>query len=130
MKVVAKNTTPVTVENAALLEKEGEQEQAAAMYEKLLQKEPADQAILSRLMIISRRLKAYKKELGYINQAIKIYEQRYDRLKSKDVKVVALSKKLNRLLGHTDQRGKNLLDIPEVIKLKKRKAVVMKKMKA
>jgi len=74
-------------------------------------------------------LKNYSKELIHINQAIKIYEQRYDQLKSKDQKVILLSKKLNVLLGHKDKKGNNLLTIPEVVKLKKRKDTVLKKMK-
>ena len=129
MRVASKNDTPVSFEHAFLLEKDGELEKAAQVYEKLLKKTPSDLSILSRLMIIFRKLKNYRKEISYINQAIKIHEEKYARLKSKDVKVVALSKKLNMLLGHTDKRGKNLLSIPEVVKLKKRKEVASKRMK-
>ena len=129
MRIASKNDTPVSFEHASNLEREGELEKAAQVYEKLLKKTPTDLSILSRLMIISRKLKNYRKEISYINQAIKIHEEKYARLKSKDVKVVALSKKLNMLLGHTDKRGKNLLSIPEVVKLKKRKEVASKRMK-
>ena len=129
MRIASKNATPVSFEHAFLLEKEGELEKSAQVYDKLLKKTPSDLSILSRLMIIFRKLKNYRKEISYINQAIKIHEEKYARLKSKDVKVVALSKKLNILLGHTDKRGKNLLSIPEVVKLKKRKEVASKRMK-
>ncbi|MCW3093291.1 MAG: hypothetical protein JWP81_4360 [Ferruginibacter sp.] len=129
MEVVSKNAVPVSIESAAMLEKEGEFARAVAMYEKLVKKFPSNLAVLDRLMILSRKLKEYKKELTYIDTAIKIHEQKYSSLKSKDVKVVQLSKRLNALLGHTDKKGKNLLAIPEVERLKKRKAVVLKKIK-
>ena len=129
MEIVSKNPAPVSFENALLLEKEGELSKAALMYEKLLKKVPTDLAVLSRLMVVNRKLKNYRQEITYINQAIKIHEQKYARLKSTDSKVISLSKKLNTLLGHTDKKGKNLLIIPEVAKLKKRKEVATKRMK-
>ncbi|MEO5892969.1 MAG: hypothetical protein ABIQ31_22155 [Ferruginibacter sp.] len=129
MEVAAKNPAPVSFDNATLLEMEGELLKAALMYEKLLKKAPSDMSVLSRLMVIYRKQKDYRKEIIHISAAIKIHEQKYARLKSKNAKVVLLSKKLNTLLGHTDKRGKNLLDIPEVTRLKKRKEVAQKRMK-
>jgi len=128
MEIVSKNETPVSFKNAYLLEKEGDLSKAVRMYDKLLKKAPSDMNVFSRLMILSRKLRDYRKEITYINKAIKIHELKYDKLKSKDVKVVSLSKKLNTLLGHTDKKGKNLLTIPEVVKLKKRKEVALKRM--
>lgn len=129
MEVAAKNETIVSFKNAFLLEEEGELEKARSMYERLLKKAPSDLKVLARLMIISRKLKNYSKELIYINQAIKVHEQKFTSLKSTDAKVVSLSKKLNSLLAHTDKKGKNLLAIPEVELLKKRKEVVLKRKK-
>ncbi|MEO6732301.1 MAG: hypothetical protein ABIN01_13875 [Ferruginibacter sp.] len=129
MEIAAKNETIVSFKNASLFEKEGELTKALSMYEKLLKKVPSDLKVLSRLMIICRKLKSYSKEIIYINQAIKVHEQKFSSLKSKDAKVVSLSKKLNSLLAHTDKKGKNLLAIPEVEQLKKRKEVVLKRKK-
>ena len=103
---------PISFQNAFILEKEGDLAEAVRMYNKLLKKAPSDLEILSRLMILSRKLKNYSKEITYINKAIKIHELKYTRLKSKDVKVISLSKKLNVSLGHSDKRGKNLTDDP------------------
>jgi len=129
MEIVSKNTAPVSFQQAVILEKEGELSRAVSMYDQLLKKAPSDLLVLSRLMIISRKLKKYSREITYINKAIKIHELRYHKLKTRNLKVASLSKKLNALLGHTDRKGKNLLAIPEVEKLKKRKEVVLKKMK-
>lgn len=129
MEIVAKNKLPVSLESALILEKEGKLSKAVQLYEKLLTKASSNLQILSRLMIVSRKLKDYKKELSFIDAAIKIHEQKYSTLKSNDTKVITLSKKLNSLLGHTDKKGRNLLAIPEVEKLKKRRAVALKRMK-
>lgn len=130
MEKVPSRETPISFENAYKLEKEGALSEAVRMYNKLLKKAPSDLEVLSRLMILSRKLKNYRGEISYINKAIKIHELKYARLKSKNVKVITLSKKLNVSLGHTDRRGKNLLLIPEVMKLKKRKDLVLKRTKA
>lgn len=129
MEIASTNTTLLSFQNAFLMEREGELSKAASMYDKLLVKSPEDLDVLYRLMIISRKLKNYTKEINYINKAIKIFETKYSRLKTKDVKVASISRKLNSLLGHTDKKGKNLLSIPEVEKLKKRKEIVLKKKK-
>lgn len=129
MKTISKNIAPVSFENAMLLERKGELPKAVQMYEQILKKVPANLEVLTRLMIDSRKLKNYRKEITFINQAIKIHEEKYARFKTSDVKVASLSRKLNTLLGHTDKKGKNLLEIPEVEKLKKRKAVALKRLK-
>ena len=129
MEVASKNTAPVSYENAFLLEKQGELTKASAMYDKLLKKAPEDLEVLSRGMIVSRKLKNYKQEITYINKAIKIHEAKYAKLKTDNRKVANLSRQLNKLLGHTDQKGKNLLAIPEVETLKKRKETVSKKIR-
>lgn len=129
MEAVSKNVSALTYQNAYSLEKQGRPEEALAQYEKLLKKSPADLGILSRLMIVSRKLKDYRREITFIDKAISIHENKYTRLKSTDAKVASLSKKINVLLGHTSKRGQNLMTIPEVVKLKKRKEVALKRMK-
>jgi len=128
MEIVARNDLPVNSENAALLEREGQLEAAALMYEKLLKISTALLPLLARLMIIYRKLKKYKKEIAAIDKAIKIQEQKYTGRKKSSVNVVALSKKLNSVLGHTDRKGNSLLLIDEVEKLKSRRKIAVKKM--
>ena len=129
MQVSSVSDTTTSFKNAFILEKEGDLLKALQQYDLLLKKAPSDLVILSRLMIVARKLKKYSREIAYINKAIKIHELRYARLKTKNVKVATISKKLNSLLGHTDKKGRNLLAIPEVEKLTKRKAIVLKKKK-
>jgi tetratricopeptide (TPR) repeat protein len=130
MEKVPSSHAPLSFKNAYMLEKEGALTEAVRMYNQLLKKAPSDLEILSRLIILSRKLKNYTKEITYINKAIKIHELKYSSLKSKDAKVISLSRKLNVSLGHSSKLGKNLLVIPEVEKLKKRKDLVLKRMKA
>ncbi|MDB5279544.1 MAG: hypothetical protein JWR61_4499 [Ferruginibacter sp.] len=119
----------VTRHNAAALEKEGHLHEAARMYEQLLKSAPFSIYILNKLMIVNRRMKAYKKEVFFIDKAIAIHESKYRVEKPKDVKVERISKQLNSLLGHTNKKGQNLLVIPEVERLQKRKATALKKLK-
>jgi tetratricopeptide (TPR) repeat protein len=100
---------------------------AAAIYEGLLKDEPHNEKILNRLMIIYRKLKAYKKEIGIINKAIKL-QQQYYKPSSKPKGIIAeLSNKLNLSTGLQNKKGDGY--IPEaILKLNKRKEVVEKKL--
>lgn len=127
MKVASKNDLLISKDNAVALEQEGDFAKALQVYDKLLKINKSDLNILSRLMILSRKLKKYKQEIQYIDKAIGIHEKKYTAQKPKGSKVVSISKQLNTLLGHTDKKGKSLLAIPEVERLKKRRATVEKK---
>lgn len=129
MKMVPGHQTTLSYDGAYTLEKEGELEKAIALYEKLLKKSPSELSILTRLMIVYRKLKNYSKEISFIDRAVAIHENKYAQVKSTNARVVSLSKKLNVSLGHTDKRGKSLLTIPEVVKLQKRKEVALKRLK-
>jgi len=127
MRVVKDDEVPESFEGARQLEQRGALKEAAALYEKLLKRSVNDLKIISRLIILYRKLKDHKKEISTINKAIKIHEERYAPKKlSKNVSLV--SKKLNILLGHTDKKGKNLLVPDEIKKLQNRKALLQKKL--
>lgn len=113
-------------EDARALEQNGELKAAAKLYEILHKRSPTKMKIVDRLLVLFRKLKDDKKELRYIDAAIKINEQYYTAIKKQDTKAVAISKKLNLLLGHTDKKGKTVLKTDEVLKLQKRKANLLK----
>ena len=119
----------ITKQDARLFEKEGQLAQAAGAYEQLLKATPSGIPVLERLMIVYRKMKAYKKEIVAIDKTIKLYESKYRAANHYGVKVASLSKKLNSLLGHVDKKGKSRLVIPEVARLEKRKATALKRLK-
>ena len=114
-------------EDAQALERNGELKAAAKLYEKLYKRYPAKIKIVHRLLVLFRKLKDAEKEISYIDVAIKMNEQYYTTVKKQDTTTVAISKKLNMLLGHTDKKGKTVLKTDEVLKLQKRKANLLKK---
>jgi tetratricopeptide (TPR) repeat protein len=126
MRVVKADDVPSTFDGARQLEQRGELKKAIELYEDLLKRSADDLKIITRLIILYRKLKNYKKEVSLINKAIKIHEQRYTPKKvNKEISLI--SKKLNRLLGHTDKKGKNMVLPGEIIKLQNRKALLQKK---
>ena len=126
---MARQIEPLSFNQAFIVEKEGSLSAAAKLYEKLFKKAPQNLDVLARLMIVYRKLKQYDDEIRTIDKAINIHRNKYISTKEKDTTVMQLSKKINKLLGHTSSRGKDLLAIPEVEKLEKRRAIVLKKKK-
>ena len=126
MKVVRDDHVPETFAGAGLLEQRAAYKEAVALYEKLLKQSANDLKILTRLIILYRKLKNYTKEISAINKAIKIHEQRYAPKKiNKNVSLI--SKKVNMLLGHTDKKAKAIVLPDEIVKLQNRKALLQKK---
>ena len=121
-----KSNNRESFEDARALELSGELKAAAKLYEKLYKRFPAKIKIVHRLLVLFRKLKDAEKEISYIDAAIKMNERYYPAVKKQDTKTVAISKKLNLLLGHTDKKGKNVLKTDEVLKLQKRKANLLK----
>jgi hypothetical protein len=76
---------------------------------------------LNRLVIVSRKLKDAASEIKYVNAAIKIHEQYYTARKNADSKTIAISKKLNLSLGHTDKKGNAVFKPGELLKLEMRR---------
>lgn len=113
--------------DARELELSGDLKAAAALYGILHKHSPGKINMVHRLIVLYRKLKDVNKELYYIDVAIKINEQYYTAIKKQDTKTVAISKKLNMLLGHTDKKGKSVFKSDEVLKLQKRKSNLLKK---
>ena len=117
---------PETFEDAHLLEGNNDWKHVAAMYERLLKKSPNNIKIINRLIIAYRKLKDRKREIGAIDKAIAYHEGQYTPLNRPRNRVSLISKQLNKLLGHTDKKGRNAIVSIEIIKLEKRKAIVQK----
>lgn len=98
-------------------------------YEAMLKKHPKDEKLYSRLMVLYRQQKEYKKELNVINNAIRIFEPLMTKQKSADRKVNNISSKLNKVLGLTDSKGKTLYEPKPLSDWRKRKETVLKKLK-
>ena len=127
MPISAKDNVPETFKDAHLLEGNNDWKHAAAMYERLLKQSPNNIKIVNRLIIVYRKLKASTKEIVTINKAIKYYEGQYVPLKKTGSQVSALSKKLNRMLGHIDSKGKSSVQSADILKLEKRRDMLLKK---
>jgi tetratricopeptide (TPR) repeat protein len=133
MKVVHKNTESVTkyhlLERAREAEERDDMEEAAKLYEKVIQKDRVDESAYNRLFIIYRKLKEYQKELDAIDAGIDAFEKYYaSHRPQKSDKVNAISKKLNKAMGLTDKKGNSLYSPEPIGKWKRRKTVVEKKL--
>ncbi len=129
MQAIKGNQTG-TIKDARDLERKGEIKAAAELYVKLHQLSPKNLNVVQRLIIIYRKLKDEKKEIRYIDMAIKIHEAFYAAPKKADKQIISLSKKLNILLGHTDKKGRSLFRSDDVLKLQLRKNRLQSKMEA
>ena len=118
---VIKGNKAGTYPEALLLEQKGELRAAVAVYRQLHKQAPKNIKILQRLMIVYRKLKDTVNEIKYIDAAIKIHEQYYAAGKTANKQAIAISKKLNLLLGHTDKKGKPVFKPDELVKLEMRK---------
>ena len=124
---VVKGEGPLNFEQARLLEQQGDYKKAAAAYEKLLKESSKKIKILERLFVVYRRLNDPEKEIRAIDTAIKLHQQQYPIKESSDKKISILSRQLNKLLGHTDKKGKSMLVPPEISRLELRKTRLLKK---
>lgn len=115
------------ISDAQQLEKKQEWAAAAALYEKLLKESPANIRIIERLLVLFRKTGDVKKELRYIDAAIKIQHQKYSISNQLDKKSTAISRQLNKMLGHTDKKGQPVFVADEILKLELRKTRLQKK---
>jgi hypothetical protein len=111
------------------LERDGDIEAAANVYGQLLKNTPRNLQAIQRLIIIYRKLKDVKQEIRYIDAAIKLQLQYYATGKKADKATASISNKLNKLLGHTDSKGKPLYIPEEIRKLELRKQRLLAKTK-
>jgi len=127
MKVVSINCEPNNIDCAREYEQAGEWKKAAGIYEKLAKSSGNPLALLSRLMILYRKLKLYDKEIAVINKAIVIHHQYYEPQKLKNTKADRISRQLNIAMGTADKKGKANYKPEEVLKLEKRRSVAEKR---
>lgn len=117
----------VHMADARALEQQQNHQAAALLYEKLLQQSPGNLPVIQRLIILYRKLGDIKKELRYIDLAIKKHRQHYSIRQKLNKKATTISHQLNKLLGHTDKKGKPVEVPAEVLKLELRKTRLLKK---
>jgi tetratricopeptide (TPR) repeat protein len=118
----------VHIEDARALEAKEDYQAAAGIYEKLLKLSPGNLPVVHRLLVLFRKLGNAQKEMQYIDAAIKIHEQKYRISNQLDKKATSLSNQLNKMLGHTDKKGKPVFVADEILKLELRKTRLLKKM--
>ncbi len=107
------------------------QAEEAALLEKSIREDPGNEKTLNRLMILYRKLKEPAKELKLINKAIKIFEEKFKKRQPVyNKKITAISKKILKATGLADKKGNNLYEPGDLTKWKKRKATLLKKVKA
>lgn len=114
------------IRNAEQLEKEGQLEEAAKLYEDAIKSKPVDEHPYNRLMIIYRKLKQLKHELRVIKFGIAVFEAQYNK-KSRNKKLTELSNKLMKSSGLTDKKGIPTFHPEPINKWIKRKELVEKK---
>lgn len=119
-------------EKARALEQNDEPGQAIEIYQKLHNQLPADRRVINRMLIIFRKLKAYKKELQLIDNTIKqtketILANQRTWMKTHR-KIAKINVALGRPLKMLDAKGLPLYEEPFITALKKRKAIVKKRL--
>ncbi|HUS02782.1 MAG TPA: hypothetical protein VMY77_13685 [Chitinophagaceae bacterium] len=118
-----------TIEEADDAEENEDIPLAIKDYEEAIKSNPLLEKAYDRLMILYRKEKDYKKELGLINSGIKAFETFYRSKKSGSKKIAEISKKLNRSFGFTDKKGNAVYDPEPIARWKKRKVTVEKRIK-
>ena len=103
-----------------LIEK-GALKAAAFIYRLLYKQSPKKLKLINRLIIVYRKLKNGVNEIKYFDTAIQIQAEYYSGRKNADKITIAISKRLNFLLVHTDKKGKSVYKPDEIIKLEMRK---------
>ena len=129
-KVVRLKNNKDVNKNEAATSKGGIDTASPRYFHEIIKKDPLNQKACDRLMILYRKLKEYKKELQVINSSIRSFESFYAANKKKAGKAIQdTSKKLNRILGLTDKKGKASFDREPIARWKKRRETVLKKIK-
>lgn len=121
-----------TLEQARQMEEEEELTKVSRHYERLHEQSPGDRRIVSRLLVILRRMKAYKKEMQLINSVIKNYQEGLVARKKAWTKahrsIARTSLSLARSLQLIDTKGVPVSQDRFILTLLKRKAVVQQRL--
>ncbi|HEY4207409.1 MAG TPA: YciI family protein [Puia sp.] len=116
-------------EEGQRLEKSGELEDAAAAYRKIVAADPGDQDVLTRLLVVYRRLKKYREELEVVDAALAGIAWQDKALQRKWIEAhpgaARLGKAVLRKLGSEDVSGYGT--DPMVKKLERRREALVKK---
>ena len=117
--------------HAKKLEQDGETDMAAALLEKLIDAQPLNERAYTRLMIVYRKNKDYRKELAVIKKGIANFERSFKAQSRIRVtrKITALSNSLLKSVGLADKKGKMLYEREPLGKWKKRMVVVERLLK-
>jgi hypothetical protein len=122
-----------TIRKAKEAEADGDPERAAELYEQVIKDGHADEFPFDRLMVIYRKMKRYKDELGVINTGIKSFENHFSKKKGKaspkKTQLTKLSNAFMKTAGLTDKKGNNIYYPEPIATWRKRKEVVEGKMK-
>ena len=128
--VIDEKQTPL--QQAAAAEKNDDLALAEKIYKKQIQLKAFNTAVYKRLMVIYRKQKRYKDELDIINKGLKHfdeYRKKQSLQKRINTSIKKLSQRLNKSLGLTNSRGKELYEPAPIPEWKKRKATVEKRLK-
>ena len=121
-------TLKETLSEAKKAEKTENVEDAIRLYQQARSIDQLNEQAYNRLMILFRKQKEYKKELGIIKEGIKVFEKYYEsRIPNKSKTITALSIRLNKSFGLADKKGNNFYSPEPIAKWKKRKLIVEKK---
>ena len=98
--------------------------------EKEIRDRPAQQHAYQRLMVIYRKMKAYKKELAVIAKAIKTFELIQNSRRTPASKQVSnISRQLNKAMQLSNKSGRNQYESALVAGWRKRMDTVKKKIR-
>lgn len=132
MKIIHSNTGAGDgwQQQAMQMEKDGDLQQAIALYRQSMKNSPSNALPYNRLMIIFRKEKEYKKELAVINAGIKAFQNLYYSSKhAGNKKITQLSKAILRSTGLSDKKGNPLFLREPLGRWNRRRQVVEKKLK-
>jgi uncharacterized protein YciI len=97
------------IEAAHELERTGRLSEAAAIYQKLFDKDPSDQQVIGRLLVMYRKLKDYRKELAVLNDALAAQELRRKAMRDKWIQSHPKAASAGRSMLRQLQKGSNAL---------------------
>jgi tetratricopeptide (TPR) repeat protein len=122
-----------TIKGMLIKAREGEEagniEEAISTYQKVIASDPVNEDAYERLMILYRKQKDYKKELGIIDKGLKAFEKLYKPKTTGRLKKVAeISLKMAKSVGLVDKKGEATYEPEPIAKWKKRRLIVEKKM--